>query len=274
MKKSLFRFKGKEVFTRSRLLVCWRDNAGGLETSVTRHIIGGMGGREFCSIDPSIFFTLEGVQIQNDIATMPSSRFYRCSEELIVLESDSPQVEWYRFLSLLLDGACREFKVQEIYTVGTVLSAHSHTSPRELYSICNSTAMKDSLKSCRIKRELEYQSSPGTRPSLSSYLIWEAARRDLSGVNLWITVPFYLAGVGDPRALKAVLDFFNKRLDLGLSLEDIKKAINSQSVKLAALQAQSPQADDSIRKLETNMALNEEESMILLNEVDAFFARE
>ena len=274
MKKNLFRFKGKEVFTRSCLLAVWRDNSGGIDTTVTRYIIEKMKGHEFCSINPSAFFTLEGVQIENDVSRMPSTRFFRCSEELIILESDNPQAEWYQFLSILLDAAVTQFKVEEIYTIGNILSSHAHTSPREIYSICNNTAIRESLKPYRIKRDLEYQSPPGTRPSLSSYLIWLAGQRNVSAVNLWVTIPFYLAGIGDPRAQKSLLDFFNRRLNLGLSLEELKKEINNQSVRLAALQERSPHTNESIRKLETNITLNEEESMILLNEVEAFFSAE
>ncbi len=273
-KKSLFRFKSEETFTSSRLIVLWKSEESDLEEKAISFLLEKLEGKEFCSLDPSAFYTLEGVQVKNNVASIPSSRFYRCAHDIVILISDTPQQEWNVFLSTILELAEKHFKVEEIFTIGVMITLTAHTTPRDLYGISNSVEMRDTLLNNGINRGMNFESQPGQRPTLSSYLLWEANRRHMKGASLWIGVPFYLAGVGDPKARKRVLDFFNRRYSLNLNFAGINEEIGRQSIKLMELQTESPEADALIKRLETNITLNEDETVSLVKRVEEHLAEE
>ena len=74
-----------------------------------------------------------------------------------------------------------------------------------------------------------------------------------------IPIPFYLVAVGDPKAQRRVLEFFNQRFDLGIDFSDLDEEIKIQSEKLAQVRNGFPDIDESIKRLESNLMLSEEE---------------
>jgi len=87
---------------------------------------------------------------------------------------------------------------------------------------------------------------------LNSYLLWIAKTRKLAAANLWVPVPFYLAGHDDYFAHKQALEFFNKRLTLGLDYSTLDTSIKQQNDKLARLRQSSAEIDACLKKLENN----------------------
>jgi predicted ATP-grasp superfamily ATP-dependent carboligase len=270
MKKSLFRFASEESFEHSTLIVIWNGDGGMLEARTVKFLKEKLAGREFCSLDPSAFFTLDGVKVKEDVASIPSSRFYRCSHNLIILVSDTPQQEWRSFILTVLDLAREYFNVHEIFTLGAIITLTAHTTPRDFYAVCSDLEVRESLKSYGLNRNTNYESPPGQRPTLSSYLLWEAGKKNLRAASLWIGIPFYLSGVGDPKASKRVVDFFNRHCKLHLNLDEMNDEIARQSIKLMNLQTESPEVDSLIKKLETNITLNSEETVSLVNDVESY----
>jgi proteasome assembly chaperone (PAC2) family protein len=98
--------------------------------------------------------------------------------------------------------------------------------------------------------------------------LWIAKTRKLTAANLWVPVPFYLAGHDDHYAHKQVLEFFDKRLKLNLDYDTIDTSIKQQHDKLARLRQSSAEIDGYLRKLENNQGLAEEERGALVKAVD------
>jgi len=244
---------------------------GNLGRKATGYLNRKLKGQEFAEIEPEDFFPLGGVAIEGNLARFPESKFYACQEYgLVVFQSDSPGVEWYKFLNSVLDVAEHHCQVKELYILGAMVSFSAHTAPRELLAVVNSTEMKEILSQYDLSRDMDYQTPPGGRPTLNSFLLWIAKERNIPGVSLWVPIPFYLAAMKDAQAQKKVLSFLNERLDLKIDFSDLDQEIREQNEQLARARSRFPQIDDYINRLESNLTLSEEENGELIKKIEDF----
>jgi len=266
--------KSFKLFTRSKfdsssMVVVWNQDVGRLGSRVADYLAGQLKGRELGEISPEGFFSLSGVTVEEDVAQFPESKFYRCqNENFVIFRSDIPRYNWYGFINLVLDIAEKYFKVKHIYTVGGMVLPSAHTTPRTLMSVVNSTEMMRMLGHYDVVNDMDYETREDQRPTFSSYLLWVAKMRDISGVCLWVPVPFYLMTVEDPQACKKVLEFFNGHLELNINFTDIDKEVAEQNQKIAEARRRSPDLDGYISKLESNLGLTADEGEKLVKGID------
>jgi proteasome assembly chaperone (PAC2) family protein len=184
--------------------------------------------QEVAEIKPLGFFPLGAARFKHDLLQVPESKFWACEEDnLLILKSDEPVFEQYRFLNSVLDFAESYCHVKELYTISGVVSFIAHTSPRRILSVFNKAELKRSLQGYG----LENMTWEGP-PAISSYLLWLAKRRGIPGVSLWPEIPFYLATREDPHAVKVTLSFLNRRFNLGLDLGGFDLEIRDQNEKI------------------------------------------
>ncbi|MDP2932423.1 MAG: PAC2 family protein [Chloroflexota bacterium] len=269
--KDPLRFWCKPELNRPSLIIGWSVDAGRLGTRVINYLNRKLDGRIFCEIEPADFFPLGGVSIEDDLVQFPESKFYASDvDNLVLFKSAPPNYAWHEFLNLVLDAAER-WQVKEIYSLGGMVSPGAHTAPRELVGIFNSPELKVALGQYNLNADLDYETPAGQRPTLNSFLLWAASRRNIAAVNLWVPVPFYLVPMDDPRAQKRVLEFFNRRFDLKLDFTDLDADISRQNEELAEVRSRVPDVDEFIKRLESNLALSTEENQKLATEVENFF---
>jgi proteasome assembly chaperone (PAC2) family protein len=255
----------------SSLVLGWSEDMSNLGRKATGYLNQKLKGQEFAGIEPDDFFSLGGVTIEDNLAQFPESKFYVCSErELVVFRSNSPGAEWYKFLNSILDVAEHHCQVKELYIIGAMVSFSAHTTPRELLAVVNSAEMKEVLSQYDLARDMDYQTPPGERPTLNSFLLWIAKGRNIPGVSLWVPIPFYLAAMEDAQAQKKVLSFLNERLDLKIDFSDLDQEIREQNEQLAQVRSRFPQIDDYINRLESNLMLSEEENGELMKKIEEF----
>jgi predicted ATP-grasp superfamily ATP-dependent carboligase len=272
--KQPFKVFGQPELESSTLVIGWSEDAARLGKKVTGYLNQQLGGRKFAEIEPDDFFPLGGVSVENDIAQFPEGVFYHCpGKDLVVFTSSPPRSDWYRFLSSVLDVAEHYCHVEEIYTVGGMVFLGAHTFSRELMALSNSPEMTAVLNQYDLFREIDYETPPGQRPTLNSFLLWAAQRRQMAAASLWVPVPFYLVGTEDPQAWGKVLEFLDERLDLGIDLDGIDQEAERQDERLAGLRGDSPEIDSYINKLESGVGLTPEESESLVKAVDEFLRR-
>ncbi len=251
------------------LVVGWNQDAGRLGTKVTDYLNKKLGGQSFGEIEPVDFFPLRGVAIEDDLVQFPESKFYACPKsDLVVFQSTPPRYEWYKFLNLILDVAEHYCHVQELHTIGGMISLGAHTAPRELRGTFNSPELKKTLSHYNLAGGLDYETPRGQRPTLNSFLLWVAKRRNIPGANLWVPIPFYLVSVDDPRAQRKVLEFLNQRFSLGIDFGDLDEEVRRQNQILAEMRNSFPDIDGSIRRLESNLRLSVEENQKLVEETE------
>jgi proteasome assembly chaperone (PAC2) family protein len=256
---------------RSSLVLGWSEDIGNLGLKATGYLNQKLEGQEFAEIEPEDFFPLGGVAVKGNLAQFPESKFYACHKhELVVFQSDSPTVEWYKFLNSVLDIAEQHCRVKELYIIGAMVSFGAHTTPRELIAVVNSAEMKEVLSQYGLARDMDYQTPPGERPTLNSFLLWIAKGRNIPGVSLWVPIPFYLAAVEDVQAQKKVLSFLNERLDLKIDFGDLDHELQEQNERLARVRSRFHQIDDYINRLESNLMLSEEENEELIKKIEDF----
>jgi proteasome assembly chaperone (PAC2) family protein len=256
---------------RSSLVLGWSEDIGNLGLKATGYLNQKLEGQEFAEIEPEDFFPLGGIAVKGNLAQFPESKFYACHKhELVVFQSDSPTVEWYKFLNSVLDIAEQHCRVKELYIIGAMVSFGAHTTPRELIAVVNSAEMKEVLSQYGLARDMDYQTPPGERPTLNSFLLWIAKGRNIPGVSLWVPIPFYLAAVEDVQAQKKVLSFLNERLDLKIDFGDLDHELQEQNERLARVRSRFHQIDDYINRLESNLMLSEEENEELIKKIEDF----
>jgi proteasome assembly chaperone (PAC2) family protein len=251
------------------LVVGWSVDAARLGTRVIDYLNHRLTGENSGEIDPVEFFPLGGVSIADDVIQFPESRFYRYpGKGLLILRSDPPVDEWYRFLTQVLDTAATYGEIKEIYTIGGMVSLSAHTTPVELMATFNLPQFKNDLSRYAVNREMDYETPPGQRPTLSSFLLWAARARGIPGASLWVPVPFYLVPVGDPRAEKLVLNFLKERFTLDLDLGDADARIRRQGEMIGRLRQEYPDVNEAIQRLEANQQLPPDQSQGLVKEIE------
>ena len=270
-----FTVHGKPEMETSSLIVGWTQDAGALAPSVIDYLNAKLGAWEFGEIEPADFFPLGGVEVEGDVAQFPESRFY-CSPEyrLVIFRSDPPVSEWHRFLSSILDVAEHYCHVTELYTVGAMVYMGAHTTPRQMVGVANSPEMQEILSRYDLTGRFNFETPPGQRPTMSSYLLWLARQRGIAGASLWVTVPYYLVSADDAQSWKLIARFLDRRFDLGIGFEDLDEMVMSENARLGQLRARSPEIDQYITRLESNLALSDEESEKLVKEVQEFLSEE
>jgi len=261
----------KPGFRNFSLVLGWSKDGGNLGLRTIDYLNRKLEGQEFAEIEPERFFSLGGVAIREDLARFPESRFYACQEhELVLFRSDFPEAEPYGFLNSVLDMAVRHCGMKELYIIGAMVSFSAHTTPRQLFAVVSSEEMKEALSQYDLVGDTDYETPPGERPTLNSFLLWIAKRRSIPAVSLWVPIPFYLAGREDPQAQRKVLSFLNDRLGLKLDFGDLDAEIRAQNQQLARARSGVPQVDDYIGRLESNLRLSEEENAELVRGIEGF----
>lgn len=272
--KDPLKFLSRPALQFPTLVVAWSEDAGQLGPKVIDYLRRKLGSHSFGEIEPVDFFAMGGVAVENDLVKFPESWFYVSPErDLVLFESAPPASDWYRFLSLVADVAEYYCHVREIHTIGGMVAIGAHTAPRQLVAAFSSSEVKTTLSTYNLVDAYDYETSPGQKPTLSSYLLWVAKRRNIPAASLWVPIPFYLAGGEDPRAEKRVLQFIDRRLDLGLDLRDLDEDVKRQSEELAEARSSNAHIEEAIAKLESNQNLSEEESLRLVEGVDQFLKR-
>jgi proteasome assembly chaperone (PAC2) family protein len=270
--KGPFKLSWQPELRGSSLIVGWSMDSGKLGTRITDYLNGQLGSESFCEIDPVEFFSLGGVIVEENLVQFPESKFYASPRNnLAILKSAPPRYEWYRFLNLVLDVAERYCNAKEIITIGGMVSLSAHTTPRELMGTFNSPEVRDSLSRYNLASGMEYETPPGQRPTLNSFLIWAAGRRNIPAFSLWVPIPFYLMTVDDAIAQRMILELFNQKFGLELDFSEMEDEIERQNQILADMRNASPDIDKSIRRLEQNLMLSNEESQRLVGEVERLF---
>ena len=256
------------------LIVGWNQDVGGLGSKTLEFLIKKLNMRDFARINPAGFFSLSGVPVEENVIQFPQSKFYFCEEkDLLIFHSDGPSQSHYEFLTMLLDVAGQTCTVNEIYTLGGIISLMAHNSPRRVSSVVNQRQLKQPMAEYGVNTNLEYETPVGARPTMSSLLLWVAQKNNITGANLWVDVPFYLAALEDPRACKQVLSVLDRRFNLGLDFAELEQQTEQQNRLIAELKEQESDVHRYITMLERGIMLSEKESEALANKVAEFLQK-
>jgi len=270
MTKNIFKFSEQPRFENPSLIVGWNEDAGKLSPKVIEYLNRKIKSRSFSVIEPAGFFSLGAVAIEDNVAQFPEGRFYYSEENnLVVFKGSEPRFERYEFLNAILDVAEHYCKVKEFFTINGTISPIAHTSPRRVLTVFNQEAFQKKLRGYGLE-DMNWEGPP----AISSYLLWVAKTRGISGLSLWTEIPFYLAAGEDFQAIKLILSFFDKRFNLGLDLKELDEQIGEQNRKIAWLRDDDPEINKYIGMLESGLSISEEEQVELIKGIAELFKKE
>ena len=269
----LFRLWEQPNLRNPSLVVAWHNDAGKLGAKVADYLNSKLGGQNLAEIEPVDFFPLGGVAIKDDLVQFPESKLYACPQNnLVIFTSDPPNYEWFKLINLTLDVAEHCGRIKELYTIGGMVSPDAHTTPRQLIAGLNSPELKQDLDQYNLTSNLDYQTPPGHRPALNSFVLWAARQRNIHGAALWVSIPFYLVATDDPTAQRKMLEFFDQRFSLKIDFRDIDQEIKRQNEEIARARMVSPEVNEYISRLESNLSLSEVENETLVKQIEAFLS--
>jgi proteasome assembly chaperone (PAC2) family protein len=264
MESNLFEIYKTSQLQSPSLIVGWQTHdVGKTGSKVVQFLNEKLGGQEIAEIKPSGFFELKGAAFKDDLIETLESKFWACEKnDLLLFKSDEPEHEWYEFLNTVLDVAQYHCKIKDLYTISGTVSMIAHTSPRRILTVFNQPEFQERLRDYGLK-DMTWEGPP----AISSYLLWVAKRRNISGVSLWPEAPFYLAAGEDPWAIKVVLSFLDRRFELELDLRELDEKIARQGEKIAKLRSENSETNKSIGLLERGLQLSQEEQVKLAREI-------
>jgi len=269
---SPLKFLSRPELDNPALIMSWTGDTGGIGARVTDHLVSVFGGQPFCEIEPVEFWPFDGVAVEKSVIQFPEVRFLAGTRrDLIIFQSPPPAYNWFRLLDLVLEAA-QQLNVREIHAVGAMVSMAVHTSPRQVLATFSSPQIKDALVGYDLGRSWDFETPPGQRPTLNTFLVWVAQRRSMAAVALWVPVPFYLVSTDDPRARRRVLSFFDERFNLGLDYAEMDREVSEQDARIERTRAGSPETDQALKKLAGGEALSQEESQRLAAEIERALA--
>jgi predicted ATP-grasp superfamily ATP-dependent carboligase len=269
-----FRLLNEVKFECGSLIIGWSEDTGRLGPGVTNYLKSHLKFRPLAEIEPTGFFSLGGVAVEDDIARFPEGNLFYCAEkELLLFQSTSPQSEWYKYLNTIIDMAQFHCRLNEIYTVGGMIVLGTHYQPRQLMSVSNGTVMRKVFNRLSMELTMNYETPEGQRPTLNSYLIWVARQRGIPAASMWVPVPFYMTTVSDPQAWRKALEFFDKRFELGLNFNDLDSKITTQNDKLNRARADISDMDAFLKRLEENQMLTQEENTQLVKSIESVLGK-
>jgi len=170
-------------------------------------------------------FDIQHVEVKHGLMTpprFPRSTFYRSTNTtgrqlLVFLGEAQPSTETYAFAHTMLEkalalGASR---------VMTFASMASQLHPSQAASVWGAATRKEDLD--ELERHEVAPLEDGQIAGLNGVLLGAAAERDLPGACLLGEIPFYAAGVPNPKAAKAVLDVFAPMAGIEIDLDPLAR---------------------------------------------------
>ncbi|AKG53438.1 hypothetical protein DGWBC_0764 [Dehalogenimonas sp. WBC-2] len=242
------------------LVVGWREDSGSLGEQVIKYLNQELSLESLAEIDPVGYFSLSGVQVSADVVGFPESRFYYSEKSsLISFISDIPVYEINEFLKLVLEVATR-YNVSRIILVNGFPVMASHNTPSMVLANVNSSLVKEWISGDGINTDVNFESPPGQKPPVSTYLIWKAGQQDIPAVSLWLPVPFYLAATVDSIGVRRLLAFLKEKLTLPLDMDAAVANENQLRELLANLRSDSHDVEKYLSMMERNLSLTEYEA--------------
>lgn len=266
----VFRHFGKVNLRSPSLIVGWQEDAGNLAPKVIDFLSEKLKTRYFCEIKPAEFFPIEGIPVRDNIIQFPESKFYAAEEkDLVIFKSNSPSRNWYKFLNSVLDVAQYYCKIKELYTINGNPVPIAHTAQRRrVLTVANHPKFEKELKKYGFLG-MEFEGNP----ALSSFLLWVAERRNIPGISLWEDIPFYLVPFDDPRGQKRIIEFFNRKFNLGVDFYDLEERIKEQDKRIEQLRKEDSEINRSLGLLEMGISLSWEEQFKLVKRVTELLSR-
>jgi predicted ATP-grasp superfamily ATP-dependent carboligase len=262
---SELRYESRPSLERPVMVAAFRGwNDGGQGASLAgAYLARAWAASEFASIDPESFYDFQAtrptVSLVDGVSRQiewPENTFMHAplpgaGRDAIIMLGVEPNLRWRTF-SELVTGVAREFEVELVITLGSLLADVPHTRPSPVTGSATDPELID---------RLGLQASRYEGPTGMVGVLHDAcARAGLKSASLWAAVPHYVSLTPSPRAAKALVDRLADLLDADLDTTELDEAADSYAAQVSEAVATDEETAAYVQELERRVDELAEES--------------
>lgn len=215
-----------ESTSRESWLVAAWPGMGSVAVGAAAYLITKLGARLVHELPAGEYFDLRHIEVKAGLAVagrLPRSMFFEWRDPkgrrdlLVFLGEEQPASRGYAFCRELLDFAAQR-EITRVYTFAAMATQLHPSHAPHVYGVATSKSAIDELYSLEATILDEGQIS-----GMNGVLLAAAAERALVGVCLLGEIPYFAAGVPNPKASKAVLELFATAAGVELDFTELAK---------------------------------------------------
>jgi uncharacterized protein len=247
----------------SWLLAAW-PGMGSVAVMSAGYLIQKLGMKPAGQIQPRGHFDIQQIEVRNGIVTpprLPRTLLYEWTNpgqgpDLFVLVAEAqPSYGAHAFANSLLDEAARR-GVGRVVTFASLASQlHPTQEPRVFAASTNSQDVKD-LSDMGLPALKE-----GQIGGLNGLLIGAAAARKMPGVCLLGQIPFFAAGMPNPKTAKALLEAFSLLAKLDLDYAELEEHAAAMEQAMVQMLERMQEAAGREQEDEDEFAVHDDEDL-------------
>jgi len=252
---SELRIDARPKLERPVLIAAFRGwNDGGQGASLAgAYVARAWAAVEFASIDPETFYDFQATRPTVSLVDgltrridWPENTFMYASlpgarRDAIVMLGVEPNLRWRTF-SELVTGLARDFEVELVVTLGSLLADVPHTRPAPVTGSANDPELID---------QLGLQASRYEGPTGMVGVLHDAcARAGLKSASLWAAVPHYVSLTPSPRAAKALVDRLADLLGADIDTKELAEAAEAYAQQVSEAVATDEETAAYVQELE------------------------
>jgi len=209
--------------------------------------------RRFAEIDPEGFYDFQATRptvslVDGEMRRIdwPENHFLfaplpGAGRDVIILLGVEPNVRWRSFSSLVADVA-REFHVELVITLGSLLADVPHTRP---------APVTGSATDPELTERLGLQPSRYEGPTGIVGVLHDACTNaGLPSASLWVAVPHYVSLTPSPRAAKALVERLAGLLNADVDTTELEEAAEHYSRQVSEAVASDAETATYVAELE------------------------
>ena len=240
----------------------WNDGGQGASLAGA-YLARAWAAQEFATIDPESFYDFQAtrptVTLVDGISRQiewPENSFMHAplpgaGRDAIILLGVEPNLRWKTFSGLVTQVA-RDFRVELVITLGSLLADVPHTRPAPVTGSATDPDLID---------QLGLQASRYEGPTGMVGVLHDAcANAGLKSASLWAAVPHYVSLTPSPRAAKALVDRLAELLHADVDTAELDDAADSYAEQVSEAVASDEETAAYVQELERRVDELEAES--------------
>lgn len=225
---------------RKWLVAAW-PGMGNVAVIAAGYLIQKLALRPVAELGTPGLFDIKDVEIEKGVITtprQPRSLLFRMAEPTpaldltVFLGEAQPDHGVFALAQGLLEHT-EEYGINRVVTFASMSTPMDPRQQPRVFGAATSGALLDEI----LRAEVQVMND-GQIGGLNGVLLGAAAQRSIDGLCLLGEIPYYAAGVGNPKAAKAVLDAFCVLSRLELDLDELARHAEAMEESLLKLQAE------------------------------------
>jgi predicted ATP-grasp superfamily ATP-dependent carboligase len=230
----------------------WNDGGQGASLAGA-YLARAWAAQEFASIDPENFYDFQATRPMVSLVDgytrkieWPETTFLHAplpggGRDAIILLGVEPNLRWRSF-SEHVSGLAKDFGVELVVTLGSLLADVPHTRPAPVTGSANDP---------ELIRRLGLQASRYEGPTGIVGVLHDACMQaSIPSASLWAAVPHYVSLTPSPRAAKALVDRLAELLEADVDTAELDEAADAYAQQVSEAVASDEETSAYVQELE------------------------